>query len=188
MAQLLKRRLAIELSLLALAVIVAAGYVLYCYQPRIRAAAWHVLHGDSVAVAGYRIVVPSHWFAEESSPDIPDDIHLWNSKTGESIWLHSFPKPPNFTLAFWSDLEQRRLNDPKNPVIEKRELRVADEPFVCFEKDFAVALPPASSAPVTPQTVHMLPCGAIREGHSTLRFSGECAPCLDMTMRSFIPS
>jgi hypothetical protein len=151
----MRRRLAIELSLLALAVIVAAGYVLYCYQPRIRAAAWHVLHGDSVTVAGYRIVVPSHWFAEESSPDTPDDMHLWDTKTGESIWFHSFPKPPTFTLAFWSDLEQRRLSDPKSPVIEKRELRVADEPFVCFEKDFAVALPPASSAPLTQQTVHM---------------------------------
>jgi hypothetical protein len=105
-------------------------------------------------MAGYRIVVPSHWFAEESSTDAPDDMHLWNTKPGEGIWLHSSPKPLNFTLAFWSDLEQRQLNAPKNEVIEKRELRVADEPFVCFEKDFAVALPPASSGPVTQQNVH----------------------------------
>ena len=135
-----------------LTAVAAIGYGAYRYQFRIRAVAWHVLHGDSVAMAEYRIFVPSHWFAEGSSPD---DMHLWNTKTGESIWLHSFPKPPNFTLAFLSDLEQRRLNDPRNPVTEKRELRVADEPFVCFEKDFAAALPPAPSAHVTQQTVHM---------------------------------
>jgi len=140
------------IQICVLAVIVAAGYASYRYHFRIRAVAWHISHGDSIAVAGYRIAVPSHWFAEQ---DTSPDAYLWNTRTGESIWFHSFPKPPTFTLAFWSDLEQRRLNDPRNPVIEKRELRVADEPFVCFEKDFAAALPPASSAPVTQQTVHM---------------------------------
>jgi len=146
-ARLTKRRLAIDICLLA--AILAAGYALYRYHFRIKAAIWHVLHGNSVILPGYRMSVPSHWFPEQ---DTTPDLYLWNARTGESIWLRSFPKPRNFTLALWSDLEQRRLNDPKNPIVERREIQVAGDPFVCFEKDFEVALPPTSSPK---QTVHM---------------------------------
>jgi len=149
MARLTKQRLAIDICLLV--VIVAVGYAAYRYRLCIRAVAWHVLHGDSITLTGYRIGVPNRWFAEH---DTSPDAYLWNSRTGESIWFHSSPKPPTFTLALWSDLEQR-LNDPKNPIVDKRELRVADEPFVCFEKDLAVAVPLASSKPVIERTVHM---------------------------------
>jgi hypothetical protein len=163
----MKRRLAFGICLLG--VIVAVASVADRYQFRIRAVAWHILHGDSIAVAGYRIAVPSHWFAEL---DNPSDTDLWNARTGEHIWFRSFPKPPNFTLAFWSDLEQRRLNDPKNPIVGKRELRVADEPFVCFEKDFAVALPPASSANLTQPTVHLPSVWCSSEGPLDVAFFG----------------
>jgi hypothetical protein len=135
-----------------LTAVAALGYGANRYQFRIKAVAWHVLHGDSFAVAGYRIAVPSHWFVEELASD---DVQLWNVRTGESIWVRSFPKPANFTLASWSDLVQKRLNDPKNPIVGRREILVADEPFVCFERDFAVVLPPTVLASTSERTIHM---------------------------------
>jgi hypothetical protein len=118
-------------ALLAAAVI---GYATYCYRFRVWALAWHVLHGDSIAVSGYRIAVPSHWFVEQ--PVFDDDARLWNTRTGESVWFHSFPKPPNFTLALWIDLVENRMSDSEDPVVGKQELNVAGEHFVCFERDF----------------------------------------------------
>jgi hypothetical protein len=166
----MKRRLAIELSLLLLVVIVAAGYVLYCYQPRVRAVAWHVLHGDSVAVAGYRITVPSHWFVEQSASD---DVHLWNTRTGESAWFHSLPKSPDFTLAFWSDLVQKRMNGPENPVVGKRDLKVAGEPVVCFERDLAVKLPTEGSATTSKNLIHLPSVECTSTGPLDVMFFGK---------------
>ncbi|MGA8502854.1 MAG: hypothetical protein WB683_14980 [Candidatus Sulfotelmatobacter sp.] len=134
MAQLTKRQTTIVLLLLAASFI---GYATYCYRFRIWAVAWHVLYGDSIAVSGYRIAVPSHWFVERPASD--DDARMRNARTGESVWFHSFPKPPNFTLALWSDLVQKRMNDSndsESPIVGKRELDVAGERFVCFERDF----------------------------------------------------
>jgi hypothetical protein len=134
-APLTKRQTTVLFLLAAVAVI---GCVTYSYRFRIWAVAWHVLHGDSVAVAGYSVAVPLHWFVEQPASD--DDVQLWNTKTGESVWFHSFPKPPNFTLALWSDLVQKTneklMNDSESPIVGKRELSVAGERFVCFEKDF----------------------------------------------------
>ena len=100
--------------------------------------AWHVLHGDSVAVSGYRVAVPPRWFVEQDASD--GDAQLWNTKTGKSAWFRSFPKPSNFTLAIWSDLVQKTneksMNDSESPIVGKRELSVAGERFICFEKDF----------------------------------------------------
>jgi hypothetical protein len=114
------------------------GSVTYSYRFRIRAVAWHVLHGDSVAVSGYRVAVPPRWFVEQDASD--GDAQLWNTKTGKSAWFRSFPKPSNFTLAIWSDLVQKTneksMNDSESPIVGKRELSVAGERFICFEKDF----------------------------------------------------
>ena len=171
MALLTKRRTLAAIFLLT--AVVALGYGANRYQLRIRAAAWHVLHGDSITVAGYRIAVPSHWFVEELAAD---DVQLWNARTGESIWLRSFPKPANFTLAFWSDLVQKRLNDPKNPIVARREVLVADESLVCFERDFTVVLPPTVLATPSERTIHLPSVECTSAGPLDVRFFGGMHP------------
>jgi hypothetical protein len=141
MAPLMQRQTVALRFLLAAATVLAAiatiGYVTYRYQFTIRAAAWHVRHGDSVSVAGYRVAVPSRWFVEDASDD---DASLRNARTEEVVWLRSFPKSSNFSLWFWSYLGQRRMNRRETPILQRRELNVAGETFVCFERDFGANL------------------------------------------------
>lgn len=167
MAQLTKRQTIAVIFLLA--AIAAIGYVTYRYRSRIKAVAWHIRHGDSVAVAGYRIGVPSHWFVEQPASD---DAQLWNTRTGESVWLHSLPKSPNFTLAFWSALVQKRMNGPENPIVGRRELTVAGEPFVCFERDFEVNLPATVSASASKNPIHLPSVQCTSSGPLDVMFFG----------------
>lgn len=133
-----------------LAVIAIADYAPQQYQFLTRSVAWHILHGDSLSVVGYRVAVPSQWFVEQSASD---DAHLLNARTGESIWLRSLPKPSMFTLAAWTDFVQNQMNDVRNPITGRSELSVAGEPFVCFERDdFQANVPAAVSANPSPQT------------------------------------
>jgi hypothetical protein len=74
-------------------------------------------------VSGYRVAVPSHWFVEQGASD--DDARLWNTRTGESVWFHSFRKPPNFTLALWSDLAQKQSEGSETVIVRRKELNVA---------------------------------------------------------------
>lgn len=134
------------------AVIAIADYASHHYQFHTRSVAWHVLHGDSLSVAGYRIAVPSQWFAERLASD---DARLLNTRTGEVIWLQSLPKPSMFTLAAWSDFVQNQMNDARNPIIGRAELSVAGEPFVCFERELEVNSPADESANPFPQTGHL---------------------------------
>lgn len=140
-----------------MAAITIADYAPRHYRFLTRSIAWHALHGDSLAMAGYRIALPSQWFVEELASD---DAHLLNARTGEAIWLRSLPKPSMFTLAAWSDFVQNQMNDVGNPIIGRSELSVAGEPFVCFERDFQVELPAGPSANPSPdnpspQTGHL---------------------------------
>lgn len=141
-----------RVTLLCLAAIAIADYAPQHYQFLTRSVAWHVLHGDSLSVAGYRVAVPSQWFVEQLASD---DAHLLNVRTGEAIWLRSLPKPSMFTLAAWSDFVQNQMNDVGNPIIGRSELSVAGEPFVCFERDFQVNVPAGASANPSPQTGHL---------------------------------
>ena len=135
-----------------MAAITIADYAPQHYRFLTRSVAWHVLHGDSLAVAGYRIAVPSQWFVEQLASD---DAHLLNARTGETIWLRSLPKPSMFTLAAWSDFVQSQMNDVGNPIIGRSELSVAGEPFVCFERDSQVNEPAETSDISSPQTSHL---------------------------------
>lgn len=136
-----------------LAVIAIADYAPQHYQFLTRSVAWHVLHGDSLSVAGYRVAVPSQWFAEQSASD---DARLLNARTGEAIWLRSLPKPSMFTLSAWTDFVQNQMNDVRNPITGRSELSVAGEPFVCFERDdFPSNVPAGASANPSPQTGHL---------------------------------
>lgn len=129
---------AYPIALIFVLILGAALYIEYGYRHRLRAVVRHILHGNSVTLDGYRVNVPKDWFAEQDSAA---DITLWNTTTGESVWLHSVRRSPNFTLEYWSDA-QEKMNPPENPIVTKRELRVADQTFVCLEKDYTVNLPP----------------------------------------------
>ena len=136
-----------------LAVIAIADYTPQHYQFLTRSVAWHVLHGDSLSVAGYRVAVPSQWFVEQLAPD---DAHLLNARTGEAIWLRSLPKPSMFTLSAWTNFVQNQMNDVRNPITGRSELSVAGEPFVCFERDDSQGnVPAGTSANPSPQTGHL---------------------------------
>ena len=131
-----------------MAAITIADYAPQHYRFLTRSVAWHVLHGDSLSVAGYRIAVPSQWFVEQFAAN---DAHLLNARTGEAIWLRSLPKPSMFTLAAWTDFVQNQMNDVGNPIIGRSELSVAGEPFVCFERDFQGNVPAGASDNSSPE-------------------------------------
>lgn len=135
-----------------MAMVTIADYAPQHYRFLTRSMAWHVLHGDSLSVAGYRIAVPSQWFVEQLASD---DARLLNARTGEAIWLRVLPKPSMFTLAAWSDFVQNQMNDVGNPIVGRSELSVAGEPFVCFERDLQVDAPSGTSANPSPQAGHL---------------------------------
>lgn len=143
-----------RITLLCLLAVIAIAYdAPQHYQFLTRSVAWHVLHGDSLSVAGYRVAVPSQWFVEQSASD---DAHLLNVRTGEAIWLRSLPKPSMFTLAAWTDFVQNQMNDARNPITGRSELSVAGEPFVCFERDNSQPNAPAgANADPSPQASHL---------------------------------
>ena len=120
-----------------LGTLIFASTVAYQLRFRIMAVAWHHSHGDSVMVGNYQVPVPSRWFAEQGSAG---DVQLWNSRTGESIWVHLFPKPRNFTLAFWTDVMEAKAKPPLLTT-GRRDLPIAGEPAVCLEKDFETDAP-----------------------------------------------
>jgi hypothetical protein len=128
------------------------NYASYRYQFRARAVAWHALHGDSLSVTGYRLALPSQWFAERLASN---DAYLLNTRTGEAIWLQALPKPSMFTLTAWSDFVQNQMDDARNPIIGRMELSVAGEPFVCFERDFEGGRPASASVNPSPGTSHL---------------------------------
>ena len=132
-----------------LAAIAIADYASHHHQFPARAVAWHVLHGDSLSLEGYRIALPSQWFAERLASN---DAYLLNTRTGEAVWLQALPKPSMFTLTAWRDFVQNQMDDARNPIIGRMELSVAGEPFVCFERDFEVNLPASASANPSPGT------------------------------------
>ena len=144
-----KRRLIILVCLLAITA--TGGYAYQHYQFRIRALVWHALHGNSVAVAGYQVTIPRNWWVERGSMD---DVTIWNAKTGENIWLRPSPKPRNFTLEGWSELVEKRMNRPEGPIVGRRDLNLAGEPFVCFERDFRINLPPTVALSRSVTTIH----------------------------------
>jgi len=125
--------------------------VMHIYGGQIRAVTWHMLHGDSATVDGYRIRVPSGWFVEQHSPS---DAQWWDGTTGDSIWFYSSPKSPHFTLGLWSQAETRSTR-PENPVVGRRELQVQGKSFLCFEHDYLLALPTAQSGNILKQTTHL---------------------------------
>jgi len=145
-------KVAIAVSCL-LATLAVVSSVMHIYGGQIRAVTWHVLHGDSATVAGYRIRVPSGWFVEQHSPS---DAHWWDSTTGDSIWFHSSPKSPHFTLGLWSQAETRSAR-PESPVVGRRELQVRGESFLCFEHDYGLSLPTAQSGGILKQAALHLP-------------------------------
>jgi hypothetical protein len=134
-----------------LCILLVTGYSTYRHRFRLRAFVWHAVHGSSIKVGGYRIEVPQYWFVEQHS----NDAQLWNSRTGESIWIRFFPKPANFTLGYWRDMMQKGMNSPENPIIARRDLQIDGQPFVCFERDFAVTLPAAVATRASTNTIHM---------------------------------
>lgn len=137
---------------LLICLLAAIAYASHHDRFHTRSVAWHILHGDSLSVAGYRIVVPSQWFAERFASD---DARLLNTRTGEAIWLQSHPKPSMFTLAAWSDFVQSQMNDVRNPIIGREELSAAGESFVCFERDLEANPPEGASASLSPPTGHL---------------------------------
>lgn len=126
-----------RLGLVLLGSLIIAGILAYKFRFVLRAVAWHHLHGDSVMVGTYQVSVPSPWFAEQRSAA---DVQLWNSRTGESIWLHLFPKQRNFTLSLWTDAIEAKVKPPL-VTTGRRDLSIAGEPAVCLEKDFEIDVP-----------------------------------------------
>lgn len=124
------------------AVLLAAGSIANSYGSRIRAGAWHLLHGSSATVAGYRIRVPRDWFVEQPSAK---DARFWNTRTGESICFRASPKSPNFTLDFWSHVVQGHTGDVAIRVVGRRDLQIAGQSFLCLEQDYAAQLPKSLS-------------------------------------------
>lgn len=139
-----------RLGLVLLGILILASAVAYQLRFRVRAVTWHHFHGDSVVVGIYRVPVPSGWFAEQPSAS---EVQVWNSRTGESIWVRLFPKPRNFTLAFWTDVMEAKVKPPLLTT-GRRDLPIAGEPAVCLEKDLETDAPLRLHLPSTTR-VHL---------------------------------
>lgn len=159
--RLTKRRAIVAICLLG--AVAFLSLVAYGNQFRIRASIWHALHGDTLAVGGYRVRVPSDWFVKQSSSD---EVFLWNLRTWETISFRPSMKRPNSTLESFSDAVQKRVNGPELQIVGKRDVRFGGESFVCFEWDAEANV----SVRKSPQTVH-LPVAAC-EGSMGVIFSG----------------
>ena len=72
-----------RVSAVAASMVLLVGGQAFTYRhTRLSALAWHILHGNTVTVAAYRIHVPSDGFVEQSAAN---EAQPWNTKTGESI-------------------------------------------------------------------------------------------------------
>lgn len=145
-----------------------SGYLTYVYRSSVRALTWHLLHGDSVVVADYRVAVPPHWFAQQDSSN---DVGLLNAKTGESLWFHSAPKPHGFTLSFWNDV-QRKIAKPELAIIGSKEFNVAGQSFLCPEMDYAVNLPPGKAGNASMAVIRLPGVGCKSAGRLDAMFFG----------------
>jgi hypothetical protein len=64
------------------------------------------------------------------------------------------------------------MNSPENPIAGKRELRVGDEPVLCFERDFAVNLPTDVGKSNSNKTIHLPSIECKSAGPLDVMFSG----------------
>jgi len=99
---------------------------------RIEAFVWHLRHGTSVEVGGYRFPAPKQWYVESFSPD---DVLLVDLKSGDSIGVRLNDRSKRMTLAVWARLVGQTRGD-NIKVTGRKELHIGNEVFVCFEKDF----------------------------------------------------
>jgi hypothetical protein len=139
------------------------------YQFRIKAFVWHIRHGDFLEVAHYRVPVPSYWWAEKRSAD---DAQLWNTKTGESIWLQGLPKSRSFTVEGWAEAVEQKLNSAENPVTGRHEIGVAGERFICLEWDYSLMLPGKLARKTGEKRVHLPLIDCMSGEHFEVMFFG----------------
>ena len=99
---------------------------------RIEAYYWHLRHGNSVEVAGYRFPVPRQWYVEQRSAN---DVMIVDLNTGDGITVRRGSVPGGSTLATWDTLTSLPVRDGSTKVLARRELQVSGETMLCVEKN-----------------------------------------------------
>lgn len=99
--------------------------------PRIEAFYWHMRHGTSVEVGGYRFPVPKHWYIDHYSAN---DVMLVDLDTGDGITVRT-NSPIRSTLAAWETMINRPMRDGRLKILGRRELQIGGERILCIEKN-----------------------------------------------------
>jgi hypothetical protein len=101
---------------------------------RIEAFYWHLRHGNSVEVGGYRFPVPKQWYVDSHSAS---NVMLVDLNTGDSITVRTSSAPTGFTLPAWEALISRPTPEGsgKMKVLGRKELQVSGEKILCFENN-----------------------------------------------------
>jgi hypothetical protein len=116
-----------------LVAVVALSLAFLSFIPvrRIEAYYWHLRHGNSVEVGGYRFPVPNQWYVNSLSAN---DVMLIDLNTGDSITVQVRSAVGRSTLAAWEALIAHPVPGGSEKVLRQKELQASAEPMVCVEK------------------------------------------------------
>lgn len=97
---------------------------------RIEAYYWHLRHGNSIEVGGYRFPVPRQWYVDQHSAN---DVLLVDLNTGDGITVRASSLPGRSALSTWEGLVAHPMRDGSTKVLGRRELHVNGETILCVE-------------------------------------------------------
>ena len=104
----------------------------YIPELRIEAYYWHLRHGTSLTIDGYRVPVPKHWYVHYV---LPNDVMLIDLNSGDSITVRTSSQPKGLTLATWEALISRPLLGGAMKVLGRKQLQAGGETIVCIERN-----------------------------------------------------
>lgn len=116
-------------------IIGAAVLALPSYIPRARIAnfVWHLRHGNTMDLLGYRIPVPRDWYVINQSHD---DLGLVNVNSGDTVMVLPNKFPTHLPLSAWADSMSHPIIKHKDDfkTTGQRTFKVNDETLLCFEQ------------------------------------------------------
>jgi hypothetical protein len=123
----------LRISVVLIVIAVISSFVLqFIPVRRIEAYYWHLRHGTSMTIGGYRFPVPKHWYVDSISAS---DVLLVNLNTGDSIMVLTSSGPHRIALAAWEALTSRPIANASTSVLGRKEFQVSGETIVCIEKN-----------------------------------------------------
>jgi hypothetical protein len=158
-------------AILVAVVIVCLVFLRFIPVHRIEAYYWHVRHGNSVEVGGYRFPVPKQWYVDSYSTN---GVMLVDLNTGDGIRVRTSSVSDRFTLASWEALMSPPMADGSTNILGRKELQVSGERILCVETNLdtkAVRLYPIQCRSETALEVTFQPCIFSGKDHDPMFYS-----------------